>query len=66
MWKSAYVPRMIDCILTFIPMVFILECIWGTIKFFLLVTHFYDHRKEDFTLEYLEIFHVSNTAQYYH
>ena len=66
MWKSAYVPRMIDCILTFIPTVFILECIWGTIQFFLFVTHFYDHRKEDFTLEQLEILHVRNTAQYYH
>ncbi|CAH3038687.1 unnamed protein product [Pocillopora meandrina] len=30
-WKSAHVARMMDSKLTFIPMIFILECIWGTI-----------------------------------
>ena len=47
-------------------MIFILERIWGTIRFFLLVTHFDNHGKENFTLQWLEILHVSNTALYYH
>ena len=66
MWKFGHVARMIDCKLTFIPMIFILERIWGTIRFFLLVTHFCNHRKENVTLQWLEILHVSNTALYYH
>ena len=31
----------------------------GTIRFFLLVTHFHNHRKENVTLQWLEILHVT-------
>ena len=40
-------------------MIFILERIRGTIRFFLLVTHFHNHRKENVTLQWLEILHVT-------
>lgn len=43
--------------LTFIPVVFVLEHIWGTIRFFLLLKHFCEQGKLDSSLQWLEILH---------